>query len=485
MKRHSHRGHHEHREKRDFAKMAISLDHNYAMAEFIGDLKGITSEELEALAPDMAQVDQQLKAWRSQGSTGFFDLPYDDTTVQEIKGLAKQLKEWHHDLLVLGIGGSVLGARALHQALRPPAHNLFSLGERHYHTRFFVADTIEPDSFYGLLHGLELQRTCVNVISKSGETPETTAQFLFVYNLLKGRLGADKMRSRFIVTTDPEQGHLCRLAKQEGLHILSVPPNVTGRFAVFSPVGLFPAAMVGIDIEDLLAGARCMDQRLQETPLADNLAYRLAALYFLAFRRKGCDIQVFMPYAASLAGIADWICQLWAESLGKKNAVDGSPASAGPTPVRAVGTTDQHSQLQLYLEGPANKLITFLEVEKFQHAMTIPSCGVEEMNYLEGRSLAELLAVEKQATALQLMKHGRPSLTLKLPEINPFTIGQVLYLLQVTVAALGVLLNINPLDQPGVESGKQATYGLLGRPGYEAWGQEIADTPLPLGKYMI
>ncbi len=487
MQRYMKPGRHEPQEKRDHAKMAITLDYNFVMSEFVGEANGLQEAEIEELTPRLENLDQQIKDRRAHGDIGFFDLPYDAATVKEIKDLAKHLKEWCRDVLVLGIGGSALGARALQQALCHPAHNYFPVGRRQYHSRLFVADNIDPDNFYGRLDDLELKRTVVNVISKSGSTAETIAQFLFVYSLLQGRLGAAKAREIFVLTTDPKNGLLRRLAETEGFPSLSVPPNVGGRFSVFSAVGLFPAAMAGIDIEDLLAGARFMDQRLQTAPISQNLAYRLAACYYLAFSRQGRSIQVLMPYAASLTGVADWFCQLWAESLGKKFALDGSLVHTGPTPVRAVGATDQHSQLQLFMEGPADKIITFLEVEKFNQNLTIPSCypEIEGINYLGGHTFAELLAAEKKATAYHLRKAGRPNLTIRLPEINAFTIGQLMYLFEVTVVAMGGLLNINPFDQPGVEGGKLATYGLMGRQGYEAQREELENAPPLLDKYII
>lgn len=480
-------GHQVHKEKIDYAKMAVGIDYNFVMSEFLGAENGLQAQELEELTPRLQDIDQQLKAGRDRGAIGFFDLPYDEQLVKEIKKLTKQCKEWCRDVLVLGIGGSALGARALQQALCHPAHNFFPIGRRQYHSRLFVADNIDPDSFYGRLDDLELKRLLVNVVSKSGGTAETIAQFQFVYSLLKGRLGEVKARESFVLTTDPDNGPLRQLAATQGFPSLSVPPNVGGRYSVLSAVGLFPAAMAGIDIEELLEGARFMDQRLQAAPVSQNLAYRLAACYYLAYAQKGRPIQVLMPYADNLAGVADWFCQLWAESLGKKDALDGSPVHAGPTPVRALGTTDQHSLLQLFMEGPADKIITFLEVGTFKNNLTIPSCYPESegLNYLGGHSFHELLAAEKKATAFNLMKAGRPNLTIKLPEINAFTIGQLIYLFEVAVVAMGGLLQINPFDQPGVEGGKQTTYGLMGRPGYEEQRQEIENAPSLLDRYIL
>jgi glucose-6-phosphate isomerase len=300
-------------------------------------------------------------------------------------------------------------------------------------------------------------------------------------------VGVESARERIIVTTDPERGPLRALARQEGLPSLSVPPNVGGRFSVLSAVGLLPASLVGINVKELLAGARFMDQRLKAAAPARNLAYRLAALFYLFATAQKCPILVMMPYATTLGGLADWFCQLWSESLGKELSLDGRPVHAGSTPVRALGATDQHSQLQLYMEGPQDKLIAFLKVEKFQQLLEIPPAPGDraDLAYLGGHSLNELLDLERQATAFNLMRAGRPNLTLRLPEINPFTMGQLIYLLEVATVAAAALFGVNPLDQPGVEGGKQTTYGLMGRPGFESRQREFAAAPPPMEKYLI
>lgn len=468
-------------------KMALSLDYNYVMADFVGPEHGLTEADFAELAPRIKELDQDLRRRRELGELAFLDLPYQEEPLQEIKRLAKPLLEWYWDLVVLGIGGSALGARALHQALCHPQHNILPIGRRQYRPRLWVADNIDPDAFYGLLDALELRRTAFNVISKSGSTAETLSQFLFVCRLLKGRLGTEGARERLIVTTDPEKGNLRQLVQREGFKSLDIPPGVGGRFSVFTPVGLFPAMMVGIKGEELLAGARFMDARLQAADYQEHLAYRLAALYYLAATRKGRQIHVFMPYSSALMGLAEWLCQLWAESLGKKTDLQGQVVNAGYTPVRALGATDQHSQLQLYIEGPHDKVITFLEVENFQHRLEIASLypDLEGLGYLGGHTLNELFKAEKTATAFNLMRAGRPNLTIRLPEINAFTIGQLMFLFQVVTVSLGGLLGINPLDQPGVEGGKQTTYGLMGRPGFENKRQELEAAPPLQQKYWI
>jgi glucose-6-phosphate isomerase len=465
---------------------ALSLDYNYAMADFVGE-HGLQEGELEELAPRLVSLDRDLAAARANGTLGFMELPYQDRVLQEIRRLSKPITDWCWHVVVLGIGGSALGARALHQALSHPQYNLFPMARRQHRPALWVADNIDPDYFHGLLDGLDLRRTAFNVVSKSGSTAETMAQFMWAYQILQNRVGEEKARERLIITTDPEKGPLRELVRREGLSSLVIPPKVGGRFSVLSAVGLLPASLVGINVKELLAGARFMDQRLKKAEPAQNLAYRLASLFFLFATAKKRPILVMMPYAATLAALADWFCQLWAESLGKKLALDGSVVHAGSTPVRAIGATDQHSQLQLYMEGPADKFIAFLQVEKFQHRLEIPDLfgDQQDLGYLAGHSLDQLLDLERQATAFNLMKAGRPSLTLRLPEINPFTMGQLIYLLEVATVAAASLFAVNPLDQPGVEGGKQTTYGLMGRPGFEARRQEFAAAPAPLEKYRV
>ena len=467
-------------------RMAVSLDYNYVMADFVGE-RGLRLEELESLDSRMAAIHDDLDKGRQEGRLAFYDLPYHLEIVKEIRQVTKPLLEWCWEFIVLGIGGSALGARALHQALCHPQHNKMPLARRQHKPSLWVLDNIDPDYMYGVLDALELKRAAVNVISKSGSTAETLAQFLFLFQILKNRVGEEKARERFIITTDPEKGTLRKLAEKEGILTLSVPPAVGGRFSVLTSVGLLPAAMVGIDIEELLAGARFMDERLKQAGPENNLAYTLASIYYLYAAAKQRPILVFMPYASSLAFFAEWFCQLWAESLGKKVDLSGTVINAGSTPVRALGVTDQHSQVQLYMEGPHDKLITFLEVEKLSHELPlIPMfSGYENMDYLTGRSLNELFGTEFQATAFNLMRAQRPNLTLKVPEINAFTMGQLIQLFEVATVAASGLFGVNPLDQPGVEGGKNTTYGLMGRPGYEKYRQEFDGAAPKMAKYLL
>ncbi len=457
--------------------MRLSLDYNYAMAEFLGE-NGLTDTDLSDLTPRLAALDQELASGRQSGQAGFMGLPYQTEVVKEIRKVARPLLEWCWDVVVLGVGGAAHGVRALHQALRPPQHNKFPMARRNHKLGLWVADNIDPDYFFGLLDGLDLRRTCFNVINTI-DTPETTAQFLWVYSLLKGRLGEEKARERLVITMDPEQGPLRNLVAREHLPALTVPPAAGGCFSVLSAVGLLPAVLTGIEVEELLAGARAMDQRLQDAPADGNPAYRLAALWYLFATAKKRPTLVFMPYASSLSEMAEWFCQLWAASLGKE--------PTGSTPIKALGTTGQHSQLRLYLEGPADKLITFLTVDKFQQSLEIPDSYPDEaaLSCLGGRSMQEMVRVGQQAAAYNLTGAGRPNLALHLPEINPFTIGQLIYLLEVAAVAAASLFGVNACDQPGVEGSKQTTSGLMNRPGFESFRQEFTAAQPALGRYRI
>jgi glucose-6-phosphate isomerase len=236
----------------------------------------------------------------------------------------------------------------------------------------------------------------------------------------------------------------------------------------------------------LLAGAAYMDEIVSESDVYKNPAYMAAVLQFIAMK-SGKNVSVMMPYADSLKYIADWYAQLWAESLGKKYDLQGNEVYVGQTPVKALGVTDQHSQVQLYTEGPFDKVITFLAVGQYRNKVDIPG-GYEDIpavSFLGGHTLNELIQAEQMATEYALLKARRLNCTITLPEVNAFTVGQLLYFMEVETAFIGELLNINAFDQPGVEEGKNATYALLGRPGYEEKKAELDARPQKKEQYIL
>jgi glucose-6-phosphate isomerase len=284
------------------------------------------------------------------------------------------------------------------------------------------------------------------------------------------------VKDHLVFTTDLAGSTLRDIADVLGVRTFDLPSGVGGRFSVLSSVGLLPAALTGMDVEGLLAGARDMSEWISETQGWENPACAFAGIQFLEDTGLGRCVSVMMPYSARLRDVADWYRQLWAESLGKENDRQGQLVNVGPLPVKALGVTDQHSQLQLYAEGPDDKLFTFLGVREFESTVRIPPAGpeAEALTYLSGHTLAELLWAEQRSTAWALAQRGRPSLTITLPRVDAFSTGALIYLLEMAAAIAGELYDVNAFDQPGVELSKQATYALMGRSGYEALAGEIS-----------
>jgi glucose-6-phosphate isomerase len=281
------------------------------------------------------------------------------------------------------------------------------------------------------------------------------------------RLGARHVQ-RWVAITDPEKGDLLKLARRLGLPALAVPPNVGGRFSVLTAVGLLPAAFLGVDVDQLLRGARDMRAHCWSAAPAENVGVVGAALLHLLATRRGRRLQVLMPYADALLHLADWYRQLWAESLGKRLDRGGRVVETGQTPVTSMGATDQHSQVQLYVEGPPDKVVTFLEVETFRKDLRIPRLhrDLPSLSYLGGKTLGQLLTAELRGTESALTAAGRPHFTYRIPRISAHTLGQLIYLFEFQTALSGELYDIDAFDQPGVEAGKIATYALMDREGY-------------------
>lgn len=293
-------------------------------------------------------------------------------------------------------------------------------------------------------------------------------------------------QKRVVATTDANAGTLRTIADSDKLQTLEVPDGVGGRFSVLSAVGLFSAAMCGINISQLLAGARDMDERVSRTNFRKNPAAINAAINY-HYYKHGKLISVMMPYSYALKDMADWYRQLWAESLGKQMDLNERKVWVGPTPVKALGTTDQHSQVQLYREGPNDKLFTFLQVNNFDQDLKIgpaPDCA-SELDFLAGKKMSTLFNNEKKATEYALTESKRPNLTVIFERVNAYTIGQFVYLYEVTTSLAGALFNINPYDQPAVELGKEATFALMGKEDYEDFTQKILSKTKINNKYLV
>jgi len=449
----------------------IRIDSTNALASSVGEEHGIGPSELASLEkPSRAALAAVLG--RRERDLRWLDLPQQAAVHEAILDYAASVQGRFENVVVLGIGGSALGNIALQTALNSPYHNLHLPAGL---PRLFVLDNIDPDLVGEFLDGFDPGTTLFNVISKSGTTAETMSQFLIFREALIARLGEAEHREHVVVTTDERAGVLREIVNREGYASFAVPDGVGGRYSVLSPVGLLSSALVGIDIKGLVAGAAAMADACTSGDLAENPALHYAGLQWLMQSRKKKPISVTFAYSHRLASLADWYAQLLAESLGKRRSRAGADVFAGPTPVRAVGVTDQHSQVQLYTEGPFDKWFTILAVDDSDHTVTIPRAyeDLEGVAYLGGRTMNELFQAEREGTRIALTEARRPNVSIHFPSVTPHVVGQYLYLMELAVAVMGEHYGVDAFDQPGVEAGKIAAYALMGRKGYEKRRAEI------------
>ena len=436
------------------------IDARLLESDRVGRESGLELDrELEAWSPRLDRAEQELSSRRRDPSAmlGWVGLPERREVLGEILAY-REKNSWVKDLVVLGIGGSALGAKALYGAL--------ALRPR---VRLHFVDHTDPALVGELLARLAPEHTLITVISKSGGTAETMAAFLVFLDWLKGALG-EGWRDHVAVVTDPERGLLRAFARAEGVAAFPVPPDVGGRFSVFSPVGLVPLAFAGVDLEALLRGARRANSAARREAATSALA-----LYLLE-RYRGKRVHVLMPYGARMKLVGDWFVQLHAESLGKARDRRGSRVHLGPTPLAALGPTDQHSLLQLLREGPFDKVVVFVRARDLGEDLALPPApGLSDLDYLFGKTLGSLQEAEARATALALAEAGRPSMTLWIERVDAESLGDLLQFFMWQTAYLGELYGINAFDQPGVELAKRYTYALMGRSGYRELAERLAE----------
>lgn len=456
----------------------LKLNYKNADAIVVGEENGLNIEqEFCNYKETIANIISDLNKRKDKPGQWlrWMNLGYSEETIWYVKEFASMVENRFDNILVLGIGGSALGGLAVTEALLKPYWNLLTTEQRKGLPRIFFLDNIDPDSINGLLEILDLKKTLVNVITKSGSTAETMSQYMIVKNMLEKEL-QDDYRKNIVVTTDKNVGILRQLADQEGYKTFVIPDDVGGRFSVFSAVGLLPFALVGIDIDELTNGIKDMDLALKNTDIHENIAAQNALIHYLMDTKKGKNISVMMPYSSRLKYVSDWYTQLWAESLGKEFDIDGNRVNVGPTPIKALGATDQHSQIQLYNEGPNNKLITFIRVKNFDTTLEIPKIfEYTGIGYLGGKTINDLINAEADSTRVALSDYSRPTITISMDRINPYNLAQLLYMLEVQTAIAGELYHINTFNQPGVEQAKNYTYALMGRSGYEDSAQQLQE----------
>lgn len=458
---------------------AVTVDYRNLLAIDDGE-EGVDPARLSGdLGSLFREAHNDVERARRSGSMGFFDLPRAAEGTARIRRAVARLRGRFDDFVVLGIGGSALGTRTLRDALGGGDPTRGARGAAVPHPRLHVADNIDPHSIGVLLDRLDMRRTFFNVVSKSGSTTETLAQYLVVAERLARDVGPDRAREHLLFTTDPLRGPLRALARATAIPTLPVPRNVGGRFSVLSAVGLFPAAAAGLDVTALLRGAARMEERCRTGELTRNPAGVVATLLHRADVERGQRVHVFMPYCDRLRSFALWVQQLWGESLGKATRSDGRPAATGPTPLPAAGATDQHSLLQLFMDGPADKVVCFLTVDAADDPIPIGDApaSLPAFEFPEGHTLNQLMAVEHAATAAALRTRGRPSLTIRLARLDAEAVGGLILLFQAATVYAGFLYGVDPLTQPGVELGKRYVHGLLGRSGCDPPRMEEANHP--------
>ncbi|HLD17705.1 MAG TPA: glucose-6-phosphate isomerase [Patescibacteria group bacterium] len=413
---------------------------------------GLGLRDVKFLRSRLLQAAVAIDTLRKNGEQGWEDLPFQEKDAQKITARAKDLQRSFTNLLVIGIGGSALGTKALSQAL----------GRGRGGMSLSVLDNPDPQTVWTWAHQPKSawKRTLVHVVSKSGKTLEPLVNFLALQPWMVRALGKKGYQRHVVVTTETDtRSPLYALAKKERFELLPHPANVDGRFSVLSVVSLFPAACAGIDVLGLLRGGRWIEETYRsEGP--DHMAAQFAALHYLSSTKFGRNIHVLMPYVPVLSGFASWYRQLWAESLGKRK--DGK--NVGPTPVASLGPADQHSQIQLYHEGPDNKLVTFLGVEKFSKAVPIAKNAgalIPEMKKASGMDLGEILRMEHLGTAQALFDDRRPNGTLIIPNLSPESLGALFQFFELATALIAQLFGVNAYDQPGVEAGKKEIRKML------------------------
>ena len=420
--------------------LKIDFKNLYKIADEHGMPESAFSDHQEYLAPNLEKIEAR--------GQGFYKVIDDTDTLKSVTDFAKSVDGKYTDIVICGIGGSALGPVCLRDA--------FSDFFNPHPPQLHVLENIDPDFLAEAVEALDLETTLFLVTSKSGGTPETVAQYMFFRSLLD-EVGLP-VKQHMVFITDPVNSLLREIGNEEGITMFDIPPSVGGRFSVQTPVGLLPAALIGIDVVEMIKGMRDMRDNFLNTDSDQNLPFQFACAQTVTYL-KGKPINIIMPYHTKLRQFGAWCVQLIAESTGKFKA-DGS--NVGITPVPSLGVTDQHSQVQLFAEGPNDKLVVFINVENFNHNLEIPVLlDNEKTSFMKGKTFTELLHAEQKATAGALTENDRPNLTITIPELTPYYLGQLFMLFEGATAFWGEFFEIDAFNQPGVERGKVLTRELL------------------------
>ncbi len=422
---------------------------------------GVTLPQIQALAPEIAAAHRQLHQKSGKGADflGWLDLPkaFDQEEYARLKAAAARIRQTADVLVVVGIGGSYLGSRAVLEALGHPFHNLIGKEQRKAPEIHYLGHQISSCSTARLLEHLKGKSVYVNVISKSGTTTEPALAFRLLREFMEQQYGKEGARERIVATTDKARGALRELAVQEGYETFVIPDDVGGRFSVLTPVGLLPLAAAGIDTDALLAGALEGLQEYEALPLEENPCYQYAAVRNV-LHRSGKAIEIMVNYEPGLHYLSEWWKQLYGESEGKEG--------KGIFPAAVDFSTDLHSMGQYVQDGQRILFETVLKVDTDLCPLTIPE-DRDQLNFLAGQTMDHVNTKAFEGTLLAHVDGGAPCGVLHLETLDAFTFGKLLYFFMKACGISGYMLGVNPFDQPGVEAYKKNMFALLGKKGYE------------------
>ncbi len=419
----------------------VEIKYDFVMAENIKG--GLTLNDFKKLEHKINSAFNNLNKKCENNELGFMKCIYDDLSIyEEIKDYSKDFE----NVVIIGMGGSVLGAQAVYEGVKGIYYNEFNNKDnKNNNKKVYFLDNSDPEKTYEILNIVNLEKTLIFAISKSGNTAETLSNFLIFERKLKETVTNYEKNIIIIANT----GKLKEIAVNNNYKYISISENVGGRFSVLSPVGLAPLCCLGIDINKLIDGAKKVSELCKSNDIFKNPSLLNATIHYLA-HNNGKTISVLMPYIERLHKFGLWYRQLWAESIGKKG--------VGQTPVVSIGAKDQHSQLQLYIDGPKDKIITFMEVKNYKYDLDING-----FDYLSNKKLSELIKYEKIGTEKALKNNNIPNISINIETLDEYTLGMLIYFYEMTTAYIGELLEINAFDQPAVEEGKIITRNLLGK----------------------
>ena len=442
--------------------MAIKFNDKYVSSFIAAHEYTNVQAEVNAAAKTLRE-----KSGAGNAFLGWVDLPdnYDKEEFARIKVASEKIQKSCDVLVVIGIGGSYLGARAVIEFLKSPLYNNL---KKNTPDIYFAGNSISAGALNEILALCEGRDVCVNVISKSGTTTEPAVAFRVFRTLLEEKYGKEGARERIFVTTDRAKGTLKQFSTDAGYETFVVPDDVGGRFSVLTAVGLLPIAVAGIDIDQLMQGAASASHTYVDADIAKNDCYRYAAIRNILYR-KGKNVEVMASYEPFSAMFSEWWKQLFGESEGKDQ--------KGIFPTSVVFSTDLHSLGQFIQDGTRSMFETVIDIADTGDTFAIPNdpANIDGLNFLSGMDLNEVKRKAMQGTILAHVDGGVPNLVIELDKRDAFTLGELIYFFELACAISGYMLGVNPFDQPGVESYKKNMFALLGKPGYEEMKKALED----------